>query len=55
MAEDIKNVFISHIHEDDDGLAKLKELVAKSGLTVRDASINSTNPNNANNPSPGLS
>ena len=32
MAEDIKNVFISHIHEDDDGLAKLKELVAKSGL-----------------------
>jgi hypothetical protein len=50
MAEDIKNVFISHIHEDDDGLAKLKELVAKSGLTVRDASINSTNPNNAKDP-----
>lgn len=50
MAEDIKNVFISHIHEDDDGLAKLKELVAKSGLTVRDASINSTNPNNATDP-----
>jgi hypothetical protein len=50
MAEDIKNVFISHIHEDDDGLVKLKELVAKSGLTVRDASINSTNPNNAKDP-----
>src|SRR5258708_19459157 len=50
MAEDIKNLFISHIHEDDDGLVKLKELVAKSGLTVRDASINSTNPNNAKDP-----
>jgi hypothetical protein len=50
MAEDIKDVFISHIHEDDDGLVKLKELVAKSGLTVRDASINSTNPNNATDP-----
>ena len=50
MAEDIKNVFISHIHEDDDGLTKLKELVAKGGLTVRDASINSTNPNNAKDP-----
>jgi hypothetical protein len=32
MAEDIKNIFISHIHVDDDGLAKLKELVTKSGL-----------------------
>lgn len=47
MADEIKNVFISHIHEDDEGLGKLKDLVAKSGLTVRDASINSSNPNNA--------
>ena len=47
MAEQIKNVFISNIHEDDDGLAKFKDLVEKSGLTVRDSSINSTNPNNA--------
>ncbi len=50
MAEEIKNVFISHIHEDDGGLGKLKELVAKGGLTVRDASINSSNPNNAKDP-----
>jgi len=50
MADQTKNVFISHIHEDDDGLTKLKELVAKGGLTVRDASINSTNPNNAKDP-----
>jgi hypothetical protein len=50
MADDIRNVFISHIHEDDDGLVKLKELIAKGGLTVRDASINSSNPNDANHP-----
>ena len=49
MADDIKNVFISHVHEDDDGLADLKELIAKGGLTVRDASINSSNPNDAKN------
>jgi hypothetical protein len=47
MADEIKNVFISHIHEDDDGLDKFKDLVGKSGLTLRDSSINSTNPNNA--------
>ena len=50
MADQIKNVFISHVHEDDDGLAKVKDLVAKGGLTVRDASINKTNPNEATSP-----
>jgi hypothetical protein len=50
MADEIKNVFISHVHEDDDGLAKLKDLIKKGGLTVRDASINSTNPNDAKHP-----
>jgi MTH538 TIR-like domain (DUF1863) len=50
MAEEIKNVFISHIHEDDAGLGNLKDLVAKAGLTVRDASINSSNPNSAKDP-----
>lgn len=50
MADEIKNVFISHIHEDDGGLGKLKDLVAKGGLTVRDASINSSNPNDAKDP-----
>jgi MTH538 TIR-like domain (DUF1863) len=43
-----ENVFISHIHEDDDGLGKLKDLVSKAGLTIHDSSINSTNLNNAN-------
>lgn len=42
-----KNVFISHIHEDDEGLGKLKTLLDQAGMTIRDASINSHNPNNA--------
>jgi hypothetical protein len=44
---DKKNVFISHIHEDDAGLADLKNLLSKNGMDVRDASINSSNPNEA--------
>ena len=27
MSDDIRNVFISHIHEDDEGIAKIKELL----------------------------
>ena len=50
MADEIKNVFISHVHEDDSGLADLKKLIAKGGLTVRDSSINSSNPNAAKDP-----
>jgi hypothetical protein len=50
MSEEIKNVFISHVHEDDEGLADLKELIAKGGLTVRDSSINSSKPNDAKDP-----
>jgi hypothetical protein len=50
MAQDIKNVFISHLHEDDNGLADLKKLIEKGGLTVRDSSINSSNPNDAKDP-----
>ena len=47
MADEIKNVFVSHIHEDDTGLAKLKTLLGANGMTVRDYSIRSDNPNNA--------
>lgn len=47
MSQDTKNVFISHIHEDDDGLGKLKGLLQSNGMTIRDYSINSDNPNNA--------
>ncbi len=50
MADEIKNVFISHIHEDDPGLGDLKELAAKHGLEVRDSSITSEKPNDAQDP-----
>jgi hypothetical protein len=49
VASDLKNVFISHLHEDDEGLDKLKNLLAEGGLDVRDSSINSSNPNEAKN------
>lgn len=47
MADDKKNVFISHVHEDDAGLTKMKDLLKKHGLEIRDSSINSSNPNDA--------
>jgi hypothetical protein len=47
VAGDQKNVFISHVHEDDEGLGKLKTLLDKNGLKIQDYSINSDNPNNA--------
>lgn len=47
---DIKNVFISHIHEDDSVLKELKELLAKNGYDIRDGSIDSSKPNDAKNP-----
>ncbi len=50
MANEIKNVFISHVHEDDEGLGDLKNLVAKHGLDVRDSSITSEKPNAAKDP-----
>ena len=46
MAEETKNVFISHIHEDDAGLGKLKGLLRDNGMAVRDYSITADNPNN---------
>ena len=50
MADQTKNVFISHVHEDDAGLGKIKDLLSKNGMTIRDSSINSSNPNNAKSP-----
>lgn len=47
MADQTKNVFISHIHEDDAGLGKVRGLLANYGMTIRDSSINSSNPNQA--------
>jgi hypothetical protein len=48
MPDEVRNVFISHVHEDDAGLAKLKGLLAGRGYSLRDSSINSDRPNNAN-------
>ena len=47
MTNELRNVFISHIHEDDAGLGDFKDLLAKSGMDVRDYSITSDKENNA--------
>ena len=44
---DKKNIFISHVHEDDGMLPKLKNLISMAGMEVRDGSINSEKPNAA--------
>ena len=49
MAQDLRNVFISHIHEDDEGLRNLKDLVEKHGMTCRDGSITKDKFNSASN------
>ncbi|PZM08063.1 TIR domain-containing protein [Rhizobium tubonense] len=50
MVKHVKNVFISHIHEDDKGLGKLKDILAENGMDIRDSSINSSNSNDAKSP-----
>ena len=47
MGDDTKNVFVSHVHEDDVGLNRLKNLLKANGMTIRDYSISSDNPNKA--------
>lgn len=47
MANETKNIFISHIHEDDSKLGELKGLLKKNGIDARDYSINSDKPNQA--------
>ena len=42
-----KNLFISHVHEDDSEVQKFKSLLSSKGYSVRDSSIDSTNPNQA--------
>ena len=44
-----KNVFVSHIHEDDEKVAKLKENLKAKGYEIRDYSVTKDNPNNAHN------
>jgi hypothetical protein len=42
-----KNVFISHIHEDDSELQAFKDLLGTRGYSIRDSSIDSSCPNDA--------
>ena len=50
MSPEIKNVFISHVHEDDSVLKDFKEMLDKNGYQIRDSSINSDKPNQAQSP-----
>jgi hypothetical protein len=45
-----RNLFISHLHEDDARLGELKSELANSGFKARDWSINKSRPNRANAP-----
>lgn len=49
MSEVIRNIFISHIHENDAGLSALKDLVGRHGMNCRDGSITTGKFNNAEN------
>lgn len=50
LVSDQHNAFISHRHEDDALIAKLKELVKNHGANVRDSSIHAGTPNRAKDP-----
>lgn len=47
---DLRNVFVSHLHEDDSKISDLKQLANDRGLTLRDSSITADRPNNAKSP-----
>ena len=42
-----KNLFISHVHEDDKEVQDLKQLLRDRGYDIRDSSIDSSKPNQA--------
>lgn len=50
MVNDMKNIFVSHIHEDDAGLTDLKKILEQHGMDVRNYSITSDKENNAKSP-----
>ena len=47
---EIHNLFISHRHEDDALVSDFKNLLKNKGVTIRDASITSDDPNQARSP-----
>lgn len=50
MPNQTKNIFVSHVHKDDQGLADLKDLLKSKGMEIRDSSITSDKPNDAESP-----
>jgi hypothetical protein len=50
MSDEIKNVFVSHVHADDGVIPDLKALAAQQGLDLRDSSITEDRPNHASDP-----
>lgn len=44
-----KNIFVSHVHEDDGDLNDVKNLAREHGVAIADYSVTSDNPNNATN------
>lgn len=46
---DERHIFISHIHEDDEHVQKLKDLLATKGMDVKNGSITEDKFNNAQN------
>lgn len=46
----IKNIFISHLHEDDELIPDIKKLIENAGMEVHDYSITDDKPNHAQNP-----
>lgn len=42
-----RNVFVSHVHEDDKGVKAFKDLVEKQGMTVNDYSVTKDKSNKA--------
>lgn len=51
MAAFDKNIFVSHIQEDEFHIGKMKELLAARGFNCRDSSVTSATPNAAQNES----
>lgn len=47
---DQHNAFVSHRHEDDALVGRLKDLLRRHGCDVRDSSVTSDNPNEAKSP-----
>jgi hypothetical protein len=45
-----KNVFISHYHEDEENIEKLKDLLSAKGYQIKNSSISRSRPNFAKNP-----